>query len=140
MKKLIILVSLFVLFGCSSYDPVTPDTDNNRKGFETHFEFKPDKDVKNVYYYIDGLGIDIKYQLSFECEQKVVDKIVKELNLVVNDDKMGVSLANDFDWWNDEYVKQLTIKYWKVNETNDYYKFLWFDSENKKAYYLEFST
>ncbi len=53
---------------------------------------------------------------------------------------LGVSIASDFTWWNDEQVQKISKLYYKKLDNSDYYRYLWFDYENNKCYSLEFSV
>ena len=125
--------------GCEpQFDHDRPDTDANKAGFRRHFNFSAPATVTNLYYWADGLGADIKYQLGFTAGQETIDRIVAELHLEKNDLDSSALFSHDFDWWSMDEIESLPVFSKKV-DGKDYYKYLMYDSESRHAYYLEFS-
>ena len=119
------------------YDWDKPDTPANQKGFERHFGFAVPESVSDLYYFYDGMGFDPTYQLGFTADQGTIDKIVSELALEQGDPGFGIGIARDFTWWDDEDIESLT-PYWRTNQDETYYRFLWYNPVSQKAYYLEY--
>ena len=104
-----------LLSSCTHYDVETADTPANRKGFESHFGFAPDKAVTNVCYYTDELGADVRFQLSFQCPKATADKVIAKLSLKsVPPDKAESLLdpRDDLPWWKPDSIdnRDLWIK------------------------------
>ena len=123
---------------CTGYDFDVPDTAANQAGFERHFGFAVPASVSDLYYFADELGADVKYQIGFKTDQQTIERIASELDLVQGEPELHFGLAQEFAWWDKEAIKNLT-PYWKSNQDNDYYWFLWFDPSSQRAYYIEFS-
>jgi hypothetical protein len=123
----------------TDYDIDQPDTPANKEGFERHFGFPVPASVSDLYYFADELGADGKYQLGFTTDQETIERIVSELDLTQGEPAFNcIGLIYEFDWWEKDVVNGLT-PYWKSNQDNDYYWFLWFDPSSQRAYYIEFS-
>jgi hypothetical protein len=120
------------------FDSDQPDTRFNKKRFSEFFGFQPTADVKDLYCYGDGLGIDSKYQFSFSSNTVTIDTIVSRLQLTKKEapDNISRGLWTSFPWW--DSAKIVTIKpYYKGGE-HDLHIFLWVDSIKHKAYFIEY--
>jgi hypothetical protein len=138
IRFLAIAAVVLTLSACTDYDCDEPDTPANQEGFERHFGFAVPASVSDLYYFADELGADVKYQIGFKTDQETIERIASELDLVQEEPEFRVRLAHEFDWWDKDIVESLT-PYWRSNQDNDYYWFLWFDPTNQRAYYIEFS-
>lgn len=141
--SVITAVTLTSIACCSGiftdYDIDQPDTSANKEGFECHFGFPVPASVSDLYYFADELGADVKYQLGFITDQETIERIVSELDLTQGEPTFSCTgLIYEFAWWEKDAVNGLT-PYWKSNQDNDYYWFLWFDPSSQRAYYIEFS-
>ena len=76
---------------------------------------------------------------SFTCDTATIQRIIEKKNLKQFSDNMneGLHFGEDFHWWNKNKI--LEIKPFKSGIENEFWQFLWYDKENKKAYYQEFS-
>jgi len=135
----LLIASTVLLAACTSYTHDQPDTKANIAGFERHFCFAPPPDVSELYYYVDELGADVKYQLGFKAELSTVEKIVSELALKQEQPAPSQAIATEFPWWQESELASLT-PYWKKNQEGDYYWYLWYDVDSQRVWFLEFST
>lgn len=134
------LVAVFCVmtFGCSNYDLDTPDAPANRKGFEQHLGFKPGKEISQVYFYADELGADVRYQLSFKCNKKVIDSIISRLSLVPASETFhGLAPRDDLPWWKPDSIKGRA--HWVKEKKDTYYWDLWYSEDDQIAFYQEYS-
>ena len=143
MKHLLLTtIVAVVLVGCGShYDLETADTPANRKGFESHFSFAPDKNVTNVYYYADEFGADVRYQLSFHSNKTTVDSIISKLSLKSVPKDYADQLLDPRDdllWWKPDSTNNRNL--WIKENENEYYWQLWYSEKDGKAFYLEYSV
>lgn len=136
----ILIVAVTAICCCAQYDPLTPDTPANKKGFERHLGFVPPPTVSEIYYYDDEIGIDVLYLLGFRADQQTIDKIIMIQGLEQHDGPVDVSVleGDGFPWWNQDDVDTL-IPYWRQSKDEDYFLFLWYNPETKCAYFLEYS-
>jgi len=96
-------------------------------------------DVKDIHYYSDFLAIDFTVLLAFTCDSSTIQRIINAngLKLAVGNDT-GLGTSFKFNWWDPEIIK--TIRPFKNNVKYDGpHKYLWYDKDNKKAYYQKFS-
>lgn len=139
MKHFPIAVLLAIaLCGCTDYNHDKADTPANKKGFARHLGQQPASDVKGIYFYADEMGADCSYQFRFECSQTTHDALVQSLGLTNATRVEGHLRGRDFPWWDDKVVDALPV-HWKVNNQDDYYWFLWYDSAKSEAFFLEYS-
>jgi hypothetical protein len=142
MRKLglCLLVLLVALAACTDYDHDTPDTEANRAGFERHFGFEAPSEVTDVYYFADEMGADVLYQLCFAAGPKTVDRIVTALDLApaIKGRERGLGLAYEFSWWDEDDIHQAT-RYQKANNSQDYWRVLWYSEVTGRVYYLAYS-
>jgi hypothetical protein len=91
-----------------------------------------------LYYFADEWLVDEMYQLGFTADQETIEKIISNLGLKQGELGTTVGLAYEFSWWDEEDVDNLT-PYWKSNQDEDYYWYLWYNPESQRAYYIEYS-
>ncbi len=119
------------------YDAAKPDTKFNQRRFREHLGIDCTSDVKNLYCFDSRIGIDSKFQFSFTCDSATISRIARHNGLKQEEPRMDVSgLADDFSWWRSEDVHKVQ-PYWRKG-THQWYQFLWYDQQQRKAYYLEF--
>ncbi|RYE00467.1 MAG: hypothetical protein EOP54_00160 [Sphingobacteriales bacterium] len=77
--------------------------------------------------------------LAFECDLSCAQKIIRtnELVLSAETDRKNLISGTTFDWWPKDQLD--TLSQFKKGEEDKYWKILWLDSDNQKAYYLEYS-
>jgi len=122
----------------ASYDVDTPDTVGNRKGFERHFKMIPDEGVSQVYYYADEFGADVRYQLSFKCDNSTVDQIIAKLVLTKKPgNHNGLTPRDDLIWWTPNSTKNRSL--WTKEKQNEYYWELWYSEKDNIVFYHEYS-
>ncbi len=121
------------------FDAYKADTKHNKKRFKEYLEVDLTQDINEIYCYADFLGIDYKVLFSFNCDSATIKKIVdkKGLKLSESDKDNGFAFIDEFDWWDEQKIS--TLKPYVEGVEYEYWKYLWYDSENGKAYYLEFS-
>jgi len=120
------------------FDSDAPDTKFNKKRFSEFFHFEPTPDVRNIYCYADQMGIDSKFFFSFNCDTTTLNRIINELHLIHRDqpDLFGRGLWQNFPWW--DSAKIVTINPFSKKGDHETYWYLWYDSTNKKVYYMDF--
>jgi hypothetical protein len=134
-----LIATALLVASCTSYDHDRPDTGANREGFRRHIGFVPPADVSDLYYYADEFGADCTYQLGFKADARTVDRIVAALALTPADGPQDVGVAREFPvWWQTSDYRPL-VPWQRVDVEKDYYRYLWYDSDSQRAYYLEFS-
>jgi hypothetical protein len=129
---ILILCLLFCWHAC-----LRPDPENKRK-FKRTLGVALTPDVKDIHYYGDFFAIDYTVSLAFTCDSSTIKRIIAKngLNLAA-DYSTGMGTYN-ISWWDDEIIK--TIRPFKNNAKYDGpHRYLWYDKDNKKAYYQEFS-
>lgn len=121
------------------FDTYKEDTKYNKKRFEEYLEVEVSSDIKKIYCFCDFIGVDYKVLFSFTCDTITIKKIIdkKGMKLTTQDNDNGLYFSNKFDWWNEKRIKEL--KPFKYGKEYEFWQYLWYDNENKKAYYLEFS-
>ncbi|HVU96041.1 MAG TPA: hypothetical protein VHE34_12490 [Puia sp.] len=120
------------------FDDDHPDTKFNKRRFEEFFGFYPPEDVKNLYCFNDEIGIDADFQFAFNCDTPTVNRIVQHLKLKkqMQPDNYSSGLWHRFPWWDSAKILKL-VPYKKKSE-HELYRYLWFDTSAKKAYYFDF--
>ena len=121
------------------FDPDKADTKYNKKRFEEYLEVKLTPDIKEIYCFGDFLGIDYKVLFSFTCDSTTIKRIIdkKKLELTNENSDNGLLFMDDFNWWNKEKIEK--VRPFKKGKENEYWQYLWYDKDSKKAYYEEFS-
>lgn len=136
----LLLSSCLLVAGCTDYDVNTADTPANREGFARHLGFAPGSDVTAVYYYADGLGADVRYQLSFQCPRVVADKIIKTLSLDPKPaDYSGLDPRDDLKWWTPHSTEALPMWIKRSTDGQHHWEF-WYSEKDGRSYYHEYST
>ena len=139
VKLLLPALIVLLIGGCTDYDHTTPDTAANRAGFQRHLGQAPTEDVKGVYYYADEMGADVVYQLRFEADPATVQTLSSSLGLSDREEAMSQSVArDDLTWWSADQIDSLTPM-WKTNASEDHYWMLWYDQDQREAFFLEFT-
>ena len=125
----------FLTFCWNSF--LKPDPDNKRK-FKKTLGIELTPDVKDIHYYGDFIGIDYSVYLAFTCDSSTIERIIKKhrLELAGETEMVGSCYR---DWWNQEKIYTI-IPYKKWGRYDEVHRYLWYDKENKKAYYTEYST
>ena len=120
------------------FDYDMPDTENNKKRFRDFLKIDLTPDIKNLYCFDDAVGIDADYMFSFNCDLSTSNKIIKVNGLTLDTINLdnGFGLQSDFKWWDKKRIKQLQKYSWTNGE--QYFKYYWYDSENRKAYFFDF--
>ena len=121
------------------YDYDKPDTENNKKRFTEHLKIDLTKDVNNIYSYSDFLGVDYKVLFSFNCDKSTIERIIslKKMKRTTLKEDNGLFFSVDFKWWDRDKIELLNP--YKVGKEAEYWEYLWYDEENKKAFYEEYS-
>lgn len=120
------------------FDQNKPDTENNKKRFKGFLKVPITSDVNNIYCFDDALGIDADYMFSFNCNAVTSSKIIEVNNLVldtVNTDN-AFGLQHDFEWWDKDRIEKLSKYSW--TDGDQYFKYFWYDLENRQAYFFDF--
>ena len=115
------------------------DTRYNRKRFVEYLEVELTSDVKDVYCYGDFMGIDYKVLFTFVCDPSTIHRIIekKQLELTKDNKDNGLFFLDEIKWWDKEKIYKLIP--FKQGEENKYWQYLWYDEDDKRAYYLQFS-
>jgi hypothetical protein len=121
------------------FDSDTADTKFNKQRFVEYLEVNFSTDVTNIYCFGDFLGVDFKVLFSFNCDSTTIQEIINKKGLkVINDSSdTGLLFQDDFKWWDKEKINQL--KGYKNGKVNEFWQYLWYDKNQKKAYYEEFT-
>jgi len=120
------------------FDSDKPDTENNKKRFADFLKIPITPNIKNIYCFDDAIGIDADYMFAFNCEEATSDNIIKTHALkkdTTNSDN-GFSLQHDFFWWDKTKISTLEKYSWTDGE--QYWKYYWYDSIERKAYFFDF--
>ncbi len=121
------------------FDADKADTEDNKKRYEEYLEVALTPDVSSIFCFGDFLGVDYKVLFSFTCDSTTIQQIIKQKNLELSNepDDTGLVFPDMFDWWNKEKIKNM--KAYNCETEHGIWQYLWYDIENKKAYYEEFS-
>ncbi|MDU1892913.1 MAG: hypothetical protein E6767_19710 [Dysgonomonas sp.] len=138
-KKIILALIIFSLMNVScGFDHDKADTKNNKGKFKDYLKVDLTPDVKDIYCFGDFIGIDSSVYFSFTCDSTTIQRIIDRNNLVLSDSyDRGLSLNYNFTWWDEEKIAK--IRPYKTDEGGNLIQYLWYDKENKKAYYQKFS-
>lgn len=121
-----------------SFDHDKPDTENNKNRFKEFLKIKISEDIKNIYCFNDEIGIDADYMFAFNCNETTSKKIIEVHELLIdslNSDN-GFGIQHDFEWWEKDRIVNLEKYTW--TDGKQYFKYYWYDKENKKAYFFDF--
>ena len=128
---IILLCLIFCWYECG------PDPENKRK-FKKTLGVELTPDVKDIHYYGDFIGIDFSVYLAFTCDSSTIQRIIKEKGLKLTGDKDMGGLSGYSNWWDQEKIN--TIRPYKRGDGyKEVCQYLWYDKDNKKAYYQKFS-
>jgi len=128
---ILILCLTFCWYECG------PDPENKRK-FKKNLGVELTPDVKDIRYYSDFIGIDFSVYLAFTCDSSTIQRIIKEKGLQLADDKDMGGLSGYLNWWDQKKIN--TIRPYKRGDGyKEVCQYLWYDKDNKKAYYQKFS-
>jgi hypothetical protein len=121
------------------FDSYNADTEYNKKRFEEYLDIELTSDIKEIYCFADFIGIDYKVLFSFTCDSTTIQEIINRKNLKLTDENndKGLLFPDDFKWFDKEIIERL--RPFKKGKENKFWQYLWYDKENKKAYYEEFS-
>lgn len=116
-----------------------PDTKYNKKRFEEYLEVPVTGDVKNIYCYGDFIGIDYKVLFSFSCDSVTIRHIIEKKEMAPdNDDHYSRLFFNvELPWWNQQEID--TLRPFKKGTEGELWQYLWYNKNEKRAYYEEFS-
>lgn len=120
------------------FDHDKPDTKNNQKRFRNFLKVEITPDVKHIFCFDDAIGIDADYMFAFNCDETTSKKIIDVHHLTkdtLHQDN-GFNMQHDFEWWNKERIAELQKYSW--TDGDQYFKYYWYDKENKKAYFFDF--
>lgn len=115
------------------------DTKYNKIRFEEYLEIDLIPDVKQIYCYGDFFGADYVVRFSFSCDSTTIQRIIlkKDFKLTLNNDDNGLLFLTEFNWWETEKTNKIMA--YKNGIEHRYWNYLWYDKENKKAYYELYS-
>ena len=133
LKQICILIACLTLCW---YIFLRPDPENKRK-FKRTLGVELTPDVEDIHYYYDFFPTDYAIYLAFTCDSATIWRIVHINRLKLTGNHSG-GLSGGFDWWDEEKISTIT-PYKKSDEKHNVYKYLWYDKENRKAYFQEFS-
>ena len=121
------------------FDFDTSDTKFNKQRFTEYLQINLTDDILNIYCYGDFIGADYKVLFSFSCELPTIHKIIEKKGLKsINDpNDTGLLFQDEFIWWDKEKINHL--KGYKNGKENEFWQYLWYDQDQKMAYYEEFS-
>jgi hypothetical protein len=140
-KKIICIVFFYLLLfnACHPpFDPGKPDTKNNQFHYEHLLNVEITPDIKSLYAYGDEFGIDASYYLSFECEKETVTKIVEQNRLTHRvGPGSGWTKGPELRWWDKTEIDTLEGYMYK-NDSEEHFKYLWYNESNHHAYFLDF--
>jgi hypothetical protein len=120
------------------FDSYTPDTHFNKERFKEFLQIELTPDIKNIYCFADRIGVDSKFQFSFNCDVATAEKIIQQhkLNLDKNNTDFASGFQHDFDWWNKKEIAKLPLYMWQGEHA--YFKYFWYDKAQQKAYFFDF--
>ncbi len=120
------------------FDHARPDTENNKIRFKDFIQVELTPDVENIYCFDDPIGIDQDYMFAFNCDSTTSQKIIQKHQLILDTLHMGngSGMQHDFEWWDKKRIEQLPQYSWTNGK--QYYKFYWYDAQNRKAYFFDF--
>jgi len=121
------------------FDHDKADTKNNKNRFRDFLKVEITPDVNNLFCFDDAIGIDVDYMFAFNCNSTTSRQIiiVNKLTLDTTNSDYGFDMQHNFEWWDKERIKDLNKYSW--TNGNQYYKYYWYDVENRKAYFFEFN-
>ena len=123
-----------------SFDHDKADTENNKKRFKDFIKVETSQDIKNIFCFADEIGIDSDYMFAFNCNETTSAKIIELHHLTIDTINLdnGFAMQHNFEWWNKDRIKKLQKYSWSNGK--QYFKYYWYDTENKKAYFFDFDV
>jgi len=121
-------------------DPYKADTRKNRLRFAEYFDTLDVPDAKNIYCFVDYMGIDYTAMFSFTCDSASVGRIVRSKGLAKSADefsKPGLRGSWEFPWWKEEELDHITP--WHRGKDQDDRIYLWYDPVLGRVTYQQFS-
>ena len=119
------------------YDAEKPDTEANRKGFKLLFGFPPGPGVRDLYFYADEFCLkDPLYCASFTAEEAVVERIIRERNMLRWYDPTDAG-PDTLPWWNAK-EREKSLQYVHKSERERTLYSLWHDPETGKCQFMKF--
>jgi len=86
-------------------------------------------------------GTITDFQLSFHCDKKTLNRIVKKFNLT-RDGKGIIINAKQYSWWNKSVIEELRIKYITKTVRNKHCSGPWmelfYDKKHSKIYIIRY--
>jgi hypothetical protein len=138
LSNILLIVSALIL-SCNEHGRSI--SKEERKTFTDFFKFEPPSDVKNFDYFPDEVGIDASYWISFECDESTVTKIRERLELhqenKPQDGLIGGLNLEPEPWWDTAFIKKSLPYSW---QKENLYRYLWYDKNKKRVYFLAFDT
>ncbi len=121
------------------FDHDKPDTENNKKRFADFLKVEITPDIKNIYCFDDAIGINADYMFAFNCNSTTSEQIIKTHNLTVDTLNLdnGFGMQHDFEWWDKYRIENLQKYSW--TNGHQYFKYYWYDIENEKGYFFDFT-
>ena len=119
------------------FDAGTPDTKYNKTRFGEFLQVELTPDVKNIYCHDDRMGINSRFQFSFNCNAATASRIIARHKMTT--DSSGISytgISDEFAWWDKHEIGRLKMFVWK--DRGRYFQCFWYDSIAHRAYYLDF--
>ena len=121
-------------------DPYKADTRKNRLRFAEYFDTLDVPDAKNIYCFVDYMGIDYTAMFSFTCDSASVGRVIRKKGLAQGSDefdKTGLRGTWDLPWWNDDELDRVE-PYHKGKDQEDRI-YLWYDPVLARVTYQQFS-
>lgn len=121
------------------FDADHADTKYNKRRFAEYLEVDLTADISEIFCCGDFLGADYTVLFSFTCDSATVLRIIEKKGMQKSPEPNdnGLVTADRFDWWDAE--KTARIQAYKSEKESDVWQYLWYDKENQKAYYEQFS-
>ena len=131
--------SLLLMVACGpDYTTDIPDSKENKERYVQYLKVPRSVDVSDIYCYCDYFGADYKVLISFNCDPSTVQNIARTKQMQKATEKGGgLIFGAEFKWWDKEKIESLVP--YKEGKDLEYWKYIWYDSSAKRAYYLEYS-
>lgn len=121
-------------------DPYEADTRKNRLRFAEYFDTLDVPDAKNIYCFVDYMGIDYTAMFSFTCDTASLARIIRVKGLAQGPDefdKPGLRSSWDFPWWKDEELDSIEPYHRGKDQEDRIY--LWYDPVLHRVTFQQFS-
>ena len=118
------------------FDSDIADSENNKSLFSEFIKIAISSDVKNIYCYNDEIGVDVKYQFAFHCNEETSKEIIDQhqLRLDTASTHFSTQIQTNFPWWDREKIVKLAL--FSHNNQDQYFEYYWYDTKEQKAYFL----